>query len=50
MTSPDPSPPERGSAGRLLVWLIAGILLILAIYLYLRFGRETPTVVLGLPL
>lgn len=47
MTSPEPSRPERGSAGRTLVWLIAGVLLVLAIYLYLRFGRDTPSVVMG---
>jgi hypothetical protein len=50
MTSPEPSRPERGSTGRVFLWLIAGILLVVAIYLYLRFGHETPSVVFGGPL
>jgi hypothetical protein len=48
MTSPEPPQPERGSAGRAVIWLIAGLLLLIGLYLYFRFGRETPSVVLGI--
>jgi hypothetical protein len=44
MTSPEPSPPERGSTGRVLIWLVAGLLLLVGVYLYFRFGREAATV------
>lgn len=47
MTSPEPSRPERGSAGRVVIWLIAGLLLVVGLYLYFRFGRETPSVIHG---
>jgi hypothetical protein len=48
MTSPEPSRPERGSTGRAVIWLIAGLLLLIGLYLYVRFGRETPSVALGI--
>jgi hypothetical protein len=48
MTSPEPSRPERGSAGRVVIWLIAGLLLVIGLYLYFRFGRETPSVIHGM--
>jgi hypothetical protein len=47
MTSHEPSPPERGSVGRAVIWLIAALLLLIAVYLYFRYGRETPSVVLA---
>jgi hypothetical protein len=48
MISPEPSRPERGSAGRAVIWLIAGLLLLVGLYLYFRFGRETPSVAHGI--
>jgi hypothetical protein len=47
MTSHEPSRPERGSVGRAVIWLIAALLLVIGLYLYFRFGRETPSVVLA---
>ncbi|HZO18057.1 MAG TPA: hypothetical protein VFB46_03645 [Gemmatimonadaceae bacterium] len=49
MTSPEPSRPERGSTGRALIWLLAAVLLLGGLYLYFRFGRETPAVIHGVP-
>lgn len=48
MTSPEPSRPERGYAGRAVIWLIAAVLLLIGLYLYFRFGRETPSVIHGI--
>ena len=48
MTQPKPSRPERGFVGRAVIWLIAGVLLIIALYLYFRFGQETPSVIHGI--
>jgi hypothetical protein len=47
MTSPEPSPPERGSTGRAVIWLIAGLLLLVGLYLYFRFASDTPSVMHG---
>src|SRR5688500_9771533 len=48
MTSPEPSRPERGFAGRAVIWLIAAALLLVGLYLYFRFGRETPAIIHGI--
>jgi hypothetical protein len=34
--------------GRAMIWFIAGVLLVVALYLYFRFGRETPAVMHGM--
>jgi hypothetical protein len=31
-----------------MIWIIAGVLLVVALYLYFRFGRETPAVLHGM--
>ena len=45
MTSPDKTPrdPERAPAGRLVIWGVLALALIVGIVLYFIFERRTPS-------